>query len=264
MKKSVSRLLALALTIVMVVCVLPTAALAADHVVGIIAELYKSDEISSKNFAGNGSTAYDPVTISTEKGATFSVSDFTYLIMENGDLYDLIGLNVGQDFSSPSTLVIPPRPTDPAEAEKWDDLYSYIYLAYAPHQHHRIWWYTNDTHHIAYCDDCGERVEMKWHFDRNGNGVCDLCGYDIHYYTITVKEMEHGKIVLSKEKGALDERIDVTVIPDEGYELKEIRFYNLNKQHSQLTRYEDVKGEKYHFIVLPWDIEIEADFVEAK
>ena len=76
--------------------------------------------------------------------------------------------------------------------------------------------------------------------------------------------MEHGKIVLSKEKGALDERIDVTVVPDEGYELKEIRFFNLNKVHSQLTRYEDVKGEKYHFIVLPWDIEIEADFVEAK
>lgn len=264
MKKSVSRLLSLALAIVLTAAVLPTAALAADHLVAFKVELYNSDEIAPENYLGEGTNVPDSVTISTEKGATFSVADFTYMIIENGDLYDLIGMNVGTEFTTPTSLVIPPRPTDPAEAAAWDTLYGYVYLAYAPHQHHRLWWYSNDTHHIAYCEDCGDRVEMKWHYDRNDNGICDLCGYSIHYYTITVKDMEGGSISLSTEAPVLGERVNVTVTPAEGYVLKEIRFYNKNEEHSQLVRYEDVPGSSYHFIVLPWDIEIEADFVKAE
>ena len=264
MKKAVSRLLSLALAIVLAVAAVPTVALAADHVVNFKSELFSSDEILPENYIGLATAVPDPVTISTEKGATFRIADFTYLITQNGDLYDLIGLNVDADYSSPATLVIPPRPTDPAEAAVWDALYGTVYLAYAPHQHHRLWWYTNDTHHIAYCQDCGDRVEMKWHYDRNGNGICDLCGYSIHYYTITVKDMEGGSISLSTEAPVLGERVNVTVTPAEGYVLKEIRFYNKNEEHSQLIRYEDVPGSSYHFIVLPWDIEIEADFVKAE
>ena len=195
-------------------------------------------------------------------GTKISVNDFEKRIEWDGKLWDLKGINNVKTFDPVTEIpAMPEYGTE--EFDAWYDVWGELYLAYGLHIHRSDRWFSDTTHHFQMCDDCWTRFNLNLHKDKDENGICDKCEVEIHYYTVTVKEMEHGKIVLSKEKGALDERIDVTVIPDEGYELKEIRFYNLNKQHSQLTRYEDVKGEQYHFIVLPWDIEIEADFVEA-
>lgn len=196
-------------------------------------------------------------------GTKISVNDFEKRIEWDGKLWDLQGINNVKSFDPVTEIpAMPEYGTE--EFDAWYDVWGELYLAYGLHIHASDVWYSDRTHHFQMCDDCWTRFNLNLHKDKDEDGICDKCACQIHYYTITVKEMEHGKIVLSKEKGALDERIDVTVIPDEGYVLKEIRFYNLNKQHSQLTRHEDVKGEQYHFIVLPWDIEIEADFVEAK
>ena len=196
-------------------------------------------------------------------GTKISVNDFEKRIEWDGKLWDLKGINNVKTFDP--VTEIPAMPEYGTEVfDAWYDGWGELYLAYGLHIHKSDRWFGDTTHHFQLCDDCGERFNLNLHKDKDENGSCDRCEAAIHYYTITVKEMEHGKVVLSKEKGELDERIDVTVIPDEGYVLKEIRFYNLNKQHSQLVRYEDVKGEQYHFIVLPWDIEIEADFVEAQ
>ena len=196
-------------------------------------------------------------------GTKLSVNDFEKLVEWNGQLWDLKGIN-NVDTFDPVTQIPPMPEYGTEEFDEWYAVWGKLYLAYGLHIHRSDRWFSDTTHHFQMCDECWTRFNLNLHKDKDENGICDKCEVEIHYYTVTVKEMEHGKIVLSKEKGKLDDRIDVTVIPDEGYELKEIRFFNLNKQHSQLTRYEDVKGEKYHFIVLPWDIEIEADFVEAK
>ena len=44
--------------------------------------------------------------------------------------------------------------------------------------------------------------------------------------------------------------------------LPEIRFSI--SSITRAMRVGEVEGEKYHFIVLPWDIEIEAEFVKAE
>ena len=245
------------ITVLLILAAIPMSAFAAN--ISIFAELYE-DGFKHENYV----TTVDYYKIDLpEAGKKISVDDFDKLIEWGGELWDLEGINSRYTFD-PMTEIPPMPEYGTEEFDEWFNVWGELYLAYGKHIHASDVWYSDRTHHFQMCDACWTRFNLNLHKDKDEDGICDKCECQIHYYTITVKEMEHGKIVLSKEKGALDERIDVTVIPDEGYVLKEIRFYNLNKQHSQLTRYEDVKGEQYHFIVLPWDIEIEADFVEAK
>lgn len=252
MKKILSLITAL-----LILAAIPMAAFAVK--IGVREEFYENG-FGKDNFKGMG--AFYEIDLPVP-GTKLSVNDFEELVEWNGQLWDLKGIN-NVDTFDPVTEIPPMPEYGTEEFDAWYDVWGELYLAYGLHIHASDVWYSDRTHHFQMCDDCWTRFNLNLHKDKDEDGICDKCACQIHYYTITVKEMEHGKIVLSKEKGALDERIDVTVIPDEGYVLKEIRFYNLNKVHSQLTRHEDVKGEQYHFIVLPWDIEIEADFVEAK
>ena len=251
MKKILSLITAL-----LILAAVPMSAFAVK--IGVCEEFYENG-FGKDNYEGMGATYAIDLPV---PGTKLSVNDFEKVVEWHGKLWDLKGINNVDTFDPVTEIpAMPEYGTE--EFDEWYAVWGTLYLAYGEHIHESDRWHSDTTHHVKVCDDCGEWFELNLHKDKDENGFCDRCEAEIHYYTITVKEMEHGKIVLSKEKGALDERIDVTVIPDEGYVLKEIRFYNLNKVHSQLTRHEDVKGEQYHFIVLPWDIEIEADFVEA-
>jgi hypothetical protein len=250
MKKFLSLITAL-----LILAMVPMSAFAIK--IDIIHEFYEEDKLTDQETVGFRDVP--------QAGTKITADEFADRIKRDGEFWDLKGIMDNQKGSLETELEIPPMPEyGTEEFDEWFAKWGAVYVAYGLHIHASDVWYSDRTHHFQMCDDCWTRFNLNLHKDKDEDGICDKCECQIHYYTITVKEMEHGKIVLSKEKGALDERIDVTVIPDEGYVLKEIRFYNLNKQHSQLTRHEDVKGEQYHFIVLPWDIEIEADFVEAK
>ncbi len=46
-------------------------------------------------------------------------------------------------------------------------------------------WYYNATNHYQVCDVCGDTLHVVKHFDFNGNGTCDRCGYNPNYSTLT-------------------------------------------------------------------------------
>jgi len=254
------RLLSLVIALLLLATI-PVSAFAIR--IDIIEELYTDQKASAEGYYGSAGTA-GSVTIS-DKPIKVSIDEFEEFIVIDGKKYKVKGLNDSLSYSPKSQLEIPAPPAEGTpEYDEWFARWGTLYLAYVPHKHESEVWYGDNTHHFQMCDECWDRFNLNLHEDENEDGYCDDCGVEIHYYTITVLEMEGGTVTLSKEKGMLDDRIDVTVTPDDGYVLKGIRFFNLNKQHSQLTCHVDVKGEKYHFIVLPWDIEIEAEFVKAE
>ena len=150
---------------------------------------------------------------------------------------------------------------DPNEAWLWT---KEILVTYKWH-HHNLQgsqMYFDDNYHWQLCTECGNRAYLSNHTDRDADGKCDFCGNAIRYYNVTVKDAAGGKVTLSANKGAMNGKISVTVTPDAGYHLESIKFFNNNAQHSQLTRYEDKAGSEYHFVILNWDIEVEASFVK--
>ena len=254
MKHPVKRLVCMLAAIVMLAAVLPTSALA--YQVHFYSELYSTTKAERDDMIGNASYTPDPIEVD---GAPrkISINDFKKYINESGVIYQILGFNTWDTYDPTPTMELPATkpPMEGDDAEKYP-----IFIAYGPHVHTSKYWVFDKNNHWQYCDLCGARFNMDWHHDYDKNGVCDDCSNDIHYYTIEVKEMTGGKITLSQEKGELNDRINVTVTPDAGYRLKEIRFYNKNDVHSQLIRYEDVPGSEYHFVISVWDIEIEADF----
>lgn len=207
---------------------------------------------------------------SDKTGLVINMKDYSRLIQFNGKLYELMGIgSFNSDANTPicngkKQFVIPPLAADATEAEKelWSTQYGDLSLAYAPHSHQLEAepWQADKNNHWKWCPVCGSMELRNWHQDLNHDGICDDCNYKIHYYTVTVKPTTGGKIVVSADQAELNQTIHVTVSPDAGYHLKEIHGYNLNDMHSELVRWEDVKGQEYHFVVLPWDIEIEAVF----
>jgi len=263
MKRTFKRILCMVTVIVLVAALLPTAALAAFYI-PIYSEIYDNDKAREEDLLMQGDYTPDPVVIEDEP-VELNVKDFEKFIEQDGKIYKILGINDFESYNPQTKLTIPapPAATDPSFAD-WYNQWNSIYLAYGPHTHKSEDWVTTKTNHWQICDECYVQFNMNWHWDRNEDSVCDDCGDPIHYYTITIKEMEGGTVTVSKDKAKLNDTILVTVTPAAGYKLKEVRFYNLNEVHSQLTRYEDVPGSEYHFVVLPWDIEIEADFVPAE
>lgn len=246
MKKRIACMLAIVL---LLVTVLPTAAMA--YTVNFSTELYSTTKAEKGDKIGDASYAPDPIKVD---GAPkkISINDFKKYINESGVVYQILGFNTFFEYD--------PKPTMELPATDSSGIYSRIFIAYGPHVHHSKYWVFDKNNHWKYCDECGEQFNMNWHHDYDDNDVCDQCSNPIHYYSIDIKEMTGGKVTLSQDKAELNDRIEVTVTPDAGYRLKEIRFYNKNDVHSQLVCYEDVPGSKYHFITLVWDMEIEADF----
>ena len=257
MKHPVKRLVCMLAAIVMLAAVLPTSAMA--YTVRFWNELYSTTKAEEDDFISNASEHPDPIEVA---GAPkkISITDFKKYINESGVIYQILGFNTVDTYDPTPTMELPATiPAAPGDDAEYGDVYE-IFIAYGPHVHHSKYWFFDKNNHWQYCDECGARFNMNWHHDYDNNDVCDDCSNPIHYYSIEIKEMTGGKITLSPEKGELNDRINVTITPDAGYRLKEIRFYNKNDVHSQLVRYEDVPGSEYHFVVSVWDIEIEADF----
>lgn len=259
MKKTITRLMSL-LIAVLLLAAMPMTALAAVDI-PIYEEYYSSRKPSSSTYEGAG-PQIDMITVD-DTSVRIKASDYDYFVEVDGVLYERLGVANVSEYKVYDSIIIPPRPTDPIKADEWDSKYSDLFVSYGRHTHVSYGWQASLTNHWRYCVICHETYDMNWHWDYNKDDKCDFCENDIHYYTITIKDMEGGTVTLSQDKAKLNDEVQVTVKPDAGYELKEIRFYNLNQPHSQLVRYEDVPGKEYHFVVLPWDIEIEADFVKV-
>ena len=273
------RILCFLLVLAAAVSLLPMTALAAEGwdkgAITVAQEVYsEKDATLADEFL-----LHDLNTLEVgSKSLTISAGDFDTLIYgSDGEKYDLVGMHVfsGKTEKNPEkvsiyntigSIKIPAFPADGTEEEQnaWVDKWGYIILAYGPHEHvaGKDVWYASLTNHWQYCLICNETFNMDWHDEDTGDGICGTCENELHYYTVTVTASAGGKVEVSKDKALLNDRIDVTVTPDAGYQVKSVTFYNTNEIHSQLTRWEDGDG-KYHTIVLPWDVEIEVEFEKA-
>ena len=269
MRKHSKKFLTILLSACMVLTLLPMAAMADTYV---FPELFRDEDAHFNDFDEREEIfSPDLIRRSPEKVIVDS-KDYEHFILWDDRYYEFVG--IGSPFSPEhggdpidngvTQLEIPPFPENGTEEEidAWLAEYGHITMAYAPHDHdtRNMPWKYNLTNHWKICRRCGAQAMINWHHDADKDGICDDCSMPIHYYKITVKETTGGKVEVSQEKAMLNDSIQVTVTPDPGWHLKELHFFNLNEMHSELTRWEDVPGSQYHFIILPWDADVEAVF----
>ena len=122
--------------------------------------------------------------------------------------------------------------------------------------------YFDDNYHWQLCTECGNRAYLANHTDKDADGKCDLCGNAIRYYNVSVKNVTGGKVTLSATKGAMNDKITVTVTPDAGYHVEALNFVNANAAQSKRAVWEDAPNAEYHFFIANWDVEVEAVFIK--
>ena len=268
--KHFTRLLAAALMLVMVVSLTPLSAYAAD-LTTIFEVAFSDQDAKLKPYETFPEVFIDGYEKDFSKGGVIKASDFDKYIRspyERDAYYELAGIGGWEDIiaNGNEELNIPafPEKGTMEQQNDWYNKYGTILVSYVPHNHSlaNAPWRFDNNFHWKNCSECGRRVFLTWHSDHDEDGICDLCGNAIKYYNITVKDAPGGKVTLSAEKGEMNDRINVTVTPDAGYHLQSIKFFNNNAKHSQLTRWEDKAGSEYHFVILNWDIEVEATFVK--
>ena len=257
----------LAASLVLVISLAPVTVHATTVQEGIVPE-----ENENKKITNSWWWVVDSEKKANDKGFTVKAEDYEKYIAPFGDnqIFERVGMGTWNSQDTPvndvEAIDVPAFPLNgtPEEQAKWHDTYDYILVAYMEHKHDltNAPWHFDNNYHWKYCQKCRNRVFLEWHSDKNNDGVCDFCDNPIHYYKISVKDAPGGKVSLSADKGAMNDRINVTVTPDAGYHLESIKFFNNNAIHSQLTCWEDKALSDYHFVILNWDIDVEAAFVK--
>ena len=171
-------------------------------------------------------------------------------------------------FGNVDSVEIPPFPVNGTRREQkiWmRDFGDTLILVNYLFHHHNLQgsqMYFDDNYHWQLCTECGNRAYLANHTDKDNDGKCDFCGNAIRYYNVTVKDVTGGKVTVSSNKGAMNDKITVTVTADAGYHLEALNFVNANAMHSKRAVWEDTPNAEYHFFVSNWDVEVEAIFVK--
>ena len=166
------------------------------------------------------------------------------------------------------SINIPAFPMDGSAEEQgaWLEEYgdNIILVNYVFHRHNLqgSQMYFDDNYHWQLCTECGNRAYLANHTDKDADGKCDFCGNAIRNYNVTVKDVTGGKVTLSSDKGAMGDKIMVTITPDAGFHLEKLNLVNANAMHSKRAVWEDTPNAEYHFFVSNWDVEVEAVFVK--
>ena len=297
MKKS-TRFITLALALILLVSVLPMSAMAAKQPTPLgYFLMFPFNAIYDSQYSYMDDPIYaeleQPLPIG-EKEIVLQTSPNDQITWYDGKPYEVIGYRLNptqpdkiQAVHAHDKLVIPPCPdetADPEGAKKWKETYvsgtitetlpnndtmdipvTTVVTVLAPHKHNtgNYSWSYDANNHWKYCTRCAAFVYLNWHSDVDCNGICDVCKQKIVYRKLSVLPSEGGKITLSADKGTVGNRIAVTVTPDPGYKLAELKAHNDNgKDYSNRAIFEDVKGSQYHFILDVWDVEVSAKFVK--
>lgn len=280
MKKT--RMLALVLTLVLLISLLPMNALAMT--VNIVGAVYGS----------NGDTLADEPMDYGEMDAkegktkvTVKTKDYADLIMdtETGKLYEIVGLHVLNNAvmekldetkignaNKSATITAPPAAEDYETTEAYEKAYAkwaetnseYVLVAYGPHTHNCTNWLSDATNHWKNCLQCKEQyLYNNWHYDGDKDGKCDVCESAIVYYDITVPEVEGVKAVTldgpkEDSTAAYNDKITVTVEAEDGYEIKDVRVYKIREDgtKNQIVRSIVDYYKTYEFTMMNFDCEI--------
>ena len=283
--KKFTRILTLALVLVMVCSLLPMGAMAATNV---LTSTYIFEDAAGKMME----TIFTQIDLGTTAAGT-TLSPDTLNQHTDGELYDLVGMYVVPDLSTMTdkeieeylkkfneylvangvtSVTIPAYPTSGTQAEKdaWNKKWGEILVNYAPHKHRLSCWITDTTNHWKNCLVCKEQfLMMDWHHDYDEDKVCDFCGDAIVYYDITIEEVEGAKLVeLEGDTDMTAAYRDVLTVEFEaadGYELVGVRFYKVREDgtESELTRKVITRGELYGVDMPSFDIRIVPEVVKA-
>lgn len=290
--KKTTRILTLVLVLVMAVSLLPMAAAASTPALPYIYSQYIVDDTNityHELFTKYSEIGYE------FKGTIAEKVDFKPdpTITYNGQIYDLHGVStipydVEVAFNNPGyvtpeevaaankwlkenvlssadSIVIPPYPetNDNNEQDDWCTKYTYmIFTVYGAHHHVLSGWYKDNNNHWMNCKVCKEQfVVIDWHHDYDEDDFCDICGHEIIYYDITIKEVDGVKITISGDRdmtAPYRDMIDVKVEAEDGYQVTDVRVWKIreNGTKDQIRRTTLEKGTHYEFKMQNFDCEI--------
>lgn len=290
-----TRFLALMLALILLVSIVPVPALAAANSATVIPMIFNS---AKDKFADVVGIIVDRVEELEVDSAAKTVSPETFVTYD-GVNYDLVGIYAYPErpandateeewakweadlqkwveetcvSNGKTSATIPAFPRNGTEEEKakWQAQFELFIAAYAPHSHAYTDWHTNATNHWKYCCICKENfLEMDWHIDEDNDDICDVCEAEIVYYDITVAEAEGGKIVeMEGDKdstAAYRDTIEISVEADDGYVVKDVRFYKVREDgtRSQIMRTVIERGKTYSFVMPSFDVEIVVTYAKA-
>ena len=280
MKKT--RILALILTLVMLVSLIPMSALAMT--VTIVGSVYNSN---SADLADSPIAEGILETKEDDKKVTISTKDYEDLIIDeaNGKLYEIIGLHVMNNkviekldktavdnAVKSATITAPPVAEDYATTEEFEAAYAkwadensdVVIVAYGPHTHNLTKWISTPTNHWKNCVQCKEEyIGNNWHYDGDKDSKCDVCEYEIVYYKVSVPEVEGVKTVTLEgpkddSTAAYNDKITITVEAEEGYKIQDVRVYKVRADGTkeQIVRTIKEYYKVYETVMQNFDCEI--------
>ncbi len=253
MKKNLVRVLAFLLVLMLALGLLPLGAFAYD--VYIYEQPYKStDTVYAEDY---GFSQIDTKTFPDGTSATIKASSYDNLIYVGSELFELRGLYDYNHYYS--------NPTEKIELKSSITVsgHAILDLMYTAHDHDLSCWYYDDNVHFKHCLECDELfVVQNWHRDGDEDRVCDICGGTIPYHDITVVDSEGGKVAADETSAPYRARVNVSVEPENGYELKKIRFFKVRDDGSKQEIVRHQKGNGYYFDVPTYDVEIVAEFLK--
>lgn len=277
-----TRILALVLTLVMLVSLLPMSALAMT--VTIVGSVYGSNDAKITD----APLAYGEMDAKTDdKKVVVSTKDYEDLIVntETGELYEIVGMHVLNNkvmeklsetgivnSTGSATIVAPPVAEDYNTTEEFEAAYNkwaetnsdYVLVAYGPHTHNLTKWITDPTNHWKNCVQCKEEfLGNNWHYDGNKDGKCDVCEYEIVYYKVSVPEVEGVKAVTLEgpkedSTAAYNDKITITVEAEEGYKIQDVRVYKIRQDGTKEQIVRSIKEyyKVYETVMQNFDCEI--------
>ena len=259
MKKTIVRVLAFALVLLLALGILPLGALAAT--VDVWKEIH-----TSANPKWDDPCAYaEQIDSKNGTSVTIKTSDYDkYIVHADGKLYDLKGIFDWDDYAADKTIKMSSSLT------YTDNEHHYVSLGYVPHSHGLSRWYSDDTTHWRECMTCKEALKQydqflnrNWHSDGDEDRICDVCGADIPYHDITVIDSKGGKITVNLEEAPHRQKITASVELEEGYKLKKLHFTKVRTDGSkQEIRRRKTDKTTWWTYMPTYDLEVTAEYVK--
>lgn len=258
MKKTLVRILAFALVLILALGIIPLGALAAT--VGVYEEYH-----ASQTPAWEDSFFYNYVGDVSGNTVTIKASDYDKHVMMGDEFYDLKGV-----------FDLTKLPKDLEKKIETTSSITYTKngaasVMYVPHQHRLSYWYSDSTTHWRECLTCkrvlghyNQFMYQNWHSDGDEDRICDVCGADIPYHEVKVIDSKGGKITVNLDEAPHRKKITATVDVEDGYKLKKLHFTKVRDDDSRQEITRRKKNGEFWTYMPTYDLEVTAEYVKKK
>ena len=252
-RKTLVRIVAFVLVAILALTLLPLGALAATvTVTGGMSEKENPD-------LWDVHTSWYEDTEFHKGSVTIKTNNYdSYIIAPNGQDYDLKGVVDMSDALKHPGQELDPQSSVTFEKNGW------AMLLYTPHGHKLSRWYSDGTTHWRECLVCdhGKFVYQNWCQDGDEDGICNVCGGDVPYHDIIIKDSDGGKITVNEETASHRTKITADVEAADGYKLKKLHFVKIREDgtRQEITRRKE--NGQFWTLMPTYDLEVSAEFVK--